>query len=240
MSNMEGTGNKGNEGILTRQTTQRNPELKKQINEINKEANVFGRKPRVQRIPPSINLQKDWEHTYVNVPVDSKTEEIMEKASIPTTSKADLNVPEESDSPITANLKQNMNITDSTQNLIDDKSTENTNDLLIPEIEQDILSPADFHTPNQNLKFFDDSTLLGNDRQDDYAEIEGILNEQSLILARDNNTNNNGRIEIEINGNLINFEPEMANQALKLPLKEVAKLVPEFDGNNITLGEYIE
>ena len=32
----------------------------------------------------------------------------------------------------------------------------------------------------------------------------------------------------------------MANQALKLPLKEVAKLVPEFDGNNITLGEYIE
>ena len=53
-----------------------------------------------------------------------------------------------------------------------------------------------------------------------------------MILARDNNTNNNGRIEIEINGNLINFEPEMANQALKLPLK-VAKLVPEFDGNNI-------
>ena len=61
-----------------------------------------------------------------------------------------------------------------------------------------------------------------------------------MILARDNNTNNNGRIKIEINGYLINFEPEMANQALKLPLKEVAKLVPEFDGNNITLGEYIE
>ena len=32
----------------------------------------------------------------------------------------------------------------------------------------------------------------------------------------------------------------MANQALKLPLKEVAKLVLEFDGNNIALGEYIE
>ena len=61
-----------------------------------------------------------------------------------------------------------------------------------------------------------------------------------MILGRENNTNNNGRVEIEINGNLINFEPEMANQALKLPLKEVAKLVPEFDGNNITLGEYIE
>ena len=79
-----------------------------------------------------------------------------------------------------------------------------------------------------------------DDRQNDYTEIEEILNEQSLILARDNNTNNNGRIEIEINVNLINFEPEMANQALKLPLKEVAKLVPEFDGNNITRGEYIE
>ena len=42
-------------GFLTRQTTQKNPELQKQINEINKEANVFGRKPRVQRTPPSIN-----------------------------------------------------------------------------------------------------------------------------------------------------------------------------------------
>ena len=61
-----------------------------------------------------------------------------------------------------------------------------------------------------------------------------------MILGRENNTNNNERVEIELNGNLINFEPEMANQALKLPLKEVAKLVPEFDGNNITLGEYIE
>ena len=185
-------------------------------------------------------MQKDSEHTYVNVPVDSKTEEIMEKASIPTTLNADLNVSEKSDSPITANLKQNENITDSTQNLIDDKSTENTNDLLIPEIKQDILPPADLHTPSQNLTFFDDSTLLGHDRQNDYTEIEGILNEQNLILARDNNTNNNERIEIEINENLIIFEPEMTNQALKLPLKEVAKLVPEFDGNNIILGEYIE
>ena len=41
MSNTKGTGNKGNEGILTRQTIESNPELKKQINEINKEANVF-------------------------------------------------------------------------------------------------------------------------------------------------------------------------------------------------------
>ena len=106
MSNTKGTGNKEKEGILTRQTTQRNPELKKQINEINKEANVFGRKPRVQRAPPSINLQKDSEHTYVNVPVDSKTEEITEKASIPTTSKADLTLSVKSDSPITANLKK--------------------------------------------------------------------------------------------------------------------------------------
>ena len=77
----------------------------------------------LQRKPPSINLQKDSEHTYVNVPVDSKTEEITEKALIPTTAKADLNVSEKSDSPITANLKENENITDSTQNLIDDKST---------------------------------------------------------------------------------------------------------------------
>ena len=55
-------------------------------------------------------MQKDSEHTYVNVPVDSKTEEITEKVSIPTTSKADLNVSEKPDSSITANLKQNENI----------------------------------------------------------------------------------------------------------------------------------
>ena len=123
-------------------------------------------------------MQKNSEHTYINVSVDSKTEENTGKASIPTSSKADLNVSEKSNSPITANLKQNKNITDSTQNLIDDKSTENTNDPLIPEIKQDILSPADFHTPSQNFTFFDDSTLLGNDRQNDYTEIEGILNEK--------------------------------------------------------------
>ena len=32
----------------------------------------------------------------------------------------------------------------------------------------------------------------------------------------------------------------MANQPLKLPLKEVAELVPDFDGKNIPLDEYIE
>ena len=61
-----------------------------------------------------------------------------------------------------------------------------------------------------------------------------------MILGRDNNTNNNRRVEIEINQNLINFEPAIANQALKLPLKDVAKLVPEFVGKNMTTEEYIE
>ena len=65
-----------------------------------------------------------------------------------------------------------------------------------------------------------------------------------MILANENNINNNEQGKIEIHGNidenLINFEPEMANQALKLPLKEVAKLVPDFDGNNIPLDKYIE
>ena len=75
----------------------------------------------------------------------------------------------------------------------------------------------------------------------DYTDIEGIedvLHEQSLILARENDTNNSGQEEVEINENLINFELEMANQTLKLPLKEVAKLVPDFDP--IPLDEYIE
>ena len=65
-----------------------------------------------------------------------------------------------------------------------------------------------------------------------------------MILDNENNINNNEQGEIEIHGNidenLINFEPEIANHALKLPLKEVAKLVPDFDGNNIPLDEYIE
>ena len=61
-----------------------------------------------------------------------------------------------------------------------------------------------------------------------------------MILGRDNNIDNNGREEIEINENLINFEPEMANQQLKLPLKDVAKIVREFDGKNMEPEEYIE
>ena len=54
------------------------------------------------------------------------------------------------------------------------------------------------------------------------------------------NKNNNERVEIEIHENLINFEPEIANQPLQLPLKEVAKLILDFDGKNIPLDEYIE
>ena len=61
-----------------------------------------------------------------------------------------------------------------------------------------------------------------------------------MILDRENNTNNNGQVKIEIDENLINFESEMANQTSKLPLKEVAKLVPDIVGNNIPLDEYIE
>ena len=56
MSNKKGLESKGNKGILTRQTTQNNPELKKQVDEINKEANIFGRKPRVPRSPPRTQL----------------------------------------------------------------------------------------------------------------------------------------------------------------------------------------
>ena len=61
-----------------------------------------------------------------------------------------------------------------------------------------------------------------------------------MILGRDNNIDNNGSEEIEINENLINFEPEMTNQQLKLPLKDVAKIVPEFDGKHMEPEEYIE
>ena len=71
-------------------------------------------------------------------------------------------------------------------------------------------------------------------------DIEGLFNEQSLILGGDNNRDNNGREVIEINENLINFELEMANQQLKLPLKYVTKIVPEFDGKIMEPEKYIE
>ena len=61
-----------------------------------------------------------------------------------------------------------------------------------------------------------------------------------MILAKDNNLNNIEQAEIPVIENLIYFEPEMANQTLKLPLKNVAKLVPDFDGKNIPVDEYIE
>ena len=79
MSSKKDLGSKGNKGILTRQTTQNNPELKKQVDEINKEANIFSRKPRVPRSPPRTQLNNFSSHTYVNVPFIPELEENTEK-----------------------------------------------------------------------------------------------------------------------------------------------------------------
>ena len=240
MSSTKGLENKGNKGILTRQSTQSNPELKKQVDERNNEANVFGRKPRVQRSPPRTDLIKFTSHTYENVPSNKTTEENTEKTSIPTTSRTDLNAPEITDSQAVDNLEQNQNITESTQERNIPKIV--INNLLIPEIKQETITPEFYtaNTPGKNLQFFDESIHLGDDKLNDYTDIEGLLNQQSLILANENNIINNEREEIEINENLIDFEPEMANQQLKLPLKDVAKIVPEFDGKNMEPEEYIE
>ena len=56
MSNKKGLESKENKGISTSQTTQNNPELKKQVDEINKEANNFSRKPRVTISPSRTQL----------------------------------------------------------------------------------------------------------------------------------------------------------------------------------------
>ena len=108
MSNKKNLENMGNKGILTRLTTQNIPELKKQVDEINKEANIFSRKPRVRTSPPRTQANRFSSHTYVNVPLDSKTEKNAEKISIPTISKADLNVIEKTDAQLTVNLEQNQ------------------------------------------------------------------------------------------------------------------------------------
>ena len=63
MSNQKGLESKGNKGILIRQTTQNNPELKKQVDEINKESNIFSRKPRITRSPPRTQLNNFSSHT---------------------------------------------------------------------------------------------------------------------------------------------------------------------------------
>ena len=107
MSNKKDLENKGNKGILTRHTSQNNPELKKQVDEINKEANIFSRKPRVTRSSPRKHSNKYSSHTYVNVPLDSKTEKSTKKLSIRTISKADRNVLENTDAQLTSNLEQN-------------------------------------------------------------------------------------------------------------------------------------
>ena len=70
MSNKKELENKGNKGILTSLTTQNNSELKKQVDEINKEANIFSRKSRVTRSPPRTQANKFSSHTYVNVSLD--------------------------------------------------------------------------------------------------------------------------------------------------------------------------
>ena len=99
---------------MTRQTTQKNPELKKQVNEINKEANIFSRKPRVARSPLRTQLNNFASYTYVNVLLDSETEGNTEKTPIPTTSKADLLVLEQTNSQPTDTLEQSQNVTQST------------------------------------------------------------------------------------------------------------------------------
>ena len=124
-----------------------------------------------------------------------------------------------------------------------------------PQTKSDLDSPSDYFTPkttNRDSALFNTSLSLidiGN-----YTGIEGILHEQSLILTRDNTQDktetevepnpdlnqNNSQIELEINRNFIDFNINMANQALKLPLKDVAELVPEFVGKNMTTEEYIE
>ena len=67
MSNKKSLEIKGNRGILTRQTTQSNPELKKLVDETNKEAKIFQRKPRVPRSPPRTKPNKFSSQTYVNI-----------------------------------------------------------------------------------------------------------------------------------------------------------------------------
>ena len=128
-----------------------------------------------------------------------------------------------------------------------------SNSLLLPKIKSNLDSLSDYFTPkttNRDSPFFDiNLTDLGN-----YTDIERILHEQSLILTMDNTQDKteteveqnqdlnltNNQIELEINRNSIDFSINMANQALKLSLNDVAKLVPEFDGKNMTAEEYIE
>lgn len=71
--------------------------------------------------------------------------------------------------------------------------------------------------------FFDKS-------ENSYTEIEGILDQQSIITGAAETT----QIQIHKNETL-----KMAQRKLKMPLSEVASFVPEFNGINIPTAEYI-
>ena len=93
----------------------------------------------------------------------TQKQENTEKISIRTTSKADLNVLERTDSQPTDNLKQRQNVTKPTEER--NIPTININNLLILELKQEITLSTEFYTPNipkQTPTFFDDSTHLGN------------------------------------------------------------------------------
>ena len=79
MSSKKDLESRRNKGILSRQATQNNPELKKQVDEINKEANIFSRKPWVPRSPPRTQVNNFSSHTYLNVPFNLELEENTEK-----------------------------------------------------------------------------------------------------------------------------------------------------------------
>ena len=116
--------------------------------------------------------------TYVKVPLDLETEENTEKTPIPTTSKTNLNVLEQTNSQPADTLEQSQNVTKSTQEI--NTPIININNLLIPEIKQEIISPTEFYTPNspgQIPAFFDDSIQLERDRLHDYTDIGGLFNE---------------------------------------------------------------
>ena len=93
------------------------------------------------------------------------------KTPIPTTSKADLNVLEQTNLQPTDTLEQSQNVTKSTQEI--NTPTININNFSIPKIKQEIISPTEFYTlnsPDQTPAVFDDSTQLRSDRLHDYTD----------------------------------------------------------------------
>lgn len=113
-----------------------------------------------------------------------------------------------------------------------------------------------FESPNPflGLDFTLDPHSDFSFEKNDYTDIDGILHEESICKdAKDsiNKSEQNRQVVLynpaiqanyteQTESNSVETGVSKMTQPLRLSLKHVADLVPEFDGKNMTINEYVE